>query len=153
MTVTYRLYVLAGRAAIALRDPDRARRALADLDAVGVHGRWAAASRTSIEAGVLALDGRLAEALAGYAEALRVWRALDLPFEVALTDLELVELVGLDNREARAAADEARAIATQLGAIGLVRRLDRVGLRDGGSTPPESAAKVAGQSEAASPVR
>ena len=126
VTVTYRIYVLAGHAALALRDPDRARRAIADLDSIGVNGRWAATSRAVIQAGILALEDRVPEALNAYGEVFRSWRALDLPFELALAELEMSELVGPTRREVRPAIDEARAIATRLDARLVLRRLDRL---------------------------
>ena len=123
VTVTYRVYVLAGRSALALGDVDRAKTAHADTVQIGVHGRWASASLATLQAGITALEGRTTEAIAAYGEAARAWRALELPFELGLCLLEFATFVGVARREARAAADEARTIFETLGATPLTARV------------------------------
>ena len=49
---------------------------------------------------------------------------MDVPFYVGLTALEFATLVGPDEPESAAAADEARAIWTRLGSPPLLARLD-----------------------------
>ena len=139
VTVTYRIYTLAARSALALGDVDRARAALADIDAIGVHGRWAAASRATLNAGIHALEGRTAEAIAAYAEAARDWRSLELPFELGLCLLEFASFVGVSRREARAAAEEARTIFEALGATPLIGRIERALAADGPAVPTAAA--------------
>ena len=64
-------YYQTARAALWGRDSDGARSDLAKLDATGVHGRVIETRRLTIRAGLAALDGQIADAVAGYRDALR----------------------------------------------------------------------------------
>ena len=143
MTVTYRVYVLAGRSALALGDVERAKSAYADTMQIGVHGRWATASLATLQAGIHALEGRATEAIAAYGEAARAWRALELPFELGLCLLEFATFVGVARREARVAAEEARTIFEELGAMPLLARVQGAMAASATTTPAnESRPKV-----------
>ena len=87
-------YVLprAAHAAILAGDRASATQALDRLDATGAHGRALEVDRTAIRAGLAALDGATAEAVAGYRAALAGWRELGLPWDEAITSLEFVRL-------------------------------------------------------------
>jgi tetratricopeptide (TPR) repeat protein len=113
----------AARPALWARDADRARAALEALDATGVHGRGLEVSRTTIRAGIAAIEGRPGEALAGYREALRGWQDLGLPWFQALTVIDALTLLGPGEPELHAAGEEARAILTRLGAKPILTRL------------------------------
>ena len=115
---------LAARAALWARDANGARVALSSLDEVGVHGTAIELSRTTIRAGIAALEGRRAEALAGYREALRGWRNLGLPWFMALTAVDALTLLGPDEPELHAAGEEARAVLARLGAKPILARLE-----------------------------
>ena len=74
-----------------------------------------------------ALEGRRAEAIAGYREALRGWRGIGLPFDEAMAALDLAILLAPTEREmaeAPAAIDGARETLARLGARPLLARLD-----------------------------
>ena len=114
----------ATRVALWLGDPARARASLQLHEALSERGRVVSAVRLSLRAGVEALEGRRDAAVAAYREALRAWREMDVPFYVGLTALEFAILVGPNEPEAAAAADEARAIWTRLGSPPLLARLD-----------------------------
>jgi class 3 adenylate cyclase/tetratricopeptide (TPR) repeat protein len=114
----------ATHAALWLGDAPRARAALALLEARPERGRVLAATRRMLQAGVRALEGERAGAVADYREAIRTWRDMDVPFHLGLTLLEFATLVGPGEPEARAAADEARALWTRLGSPPLLARLD-----------------------------
>ena len=114
----------AGRAAAWLGDVDAVREALGLL--VVQPGRVPAAARREIEAALAALEGRRSEALAGFIDALRRWRELGLEFEAALCGLNLVTMLGPSSPEARAAADDAAALFSRLGAQPLQVRLAEV---------------------------
>ncbi len=116
--------VLATRAALWLADAPRARAALALLEARPERGRVLAANMQTLRAGVRALEGERAAAVADYRVAVRAWRDLDDPFSLGLALLEFAILVGPSEPEAAAAADEARAIWTRLGSPPLLARLD-----------------------------
>ncbi len=111
-------------AALWLGDAVRARAALALFEARPDRGRMVAAKRQMLQAGLRALEGEREATMAGYRETIRTWRDMDLPFLLGLTLLEFATLVGPREPEARAAADEARAIWTRLGSPPLLARLD-----------------------------
>ena len=115
---------LAARAAVWTRDAERARAALGVLDESGVHGMAVELSRTTIRAGIAALEGRRTEALAAYREAFRGWRDLGLPWYVALAAIDALTVLGPDEPELQAAGEEARAILAGLGAKPFLARLE-----------------------------
>lgn len=73
------------------------------------------AVRRSLESGLVALGQGPVAALPGYVEAAEDLRALGVPFDLALSQLDFVT-VGPDSPEARKAGDEAAEIFTGLGA-------------------------------------
>ncbi len=112
---------LQSRSSIALRDAPALREALASAHLL--RGRWIAALRAEIEAGLCALEGRADDAAELYGVAIDAWRALNCNLDVAITELELVHLLGSDH-PAAVAGKEARDIFTQLGAAPFLARLD-----------------------------
>jgi hypothetical protein len=104
-------------------DVERARAAAARTDASPFSGATAQVDRLAARAGIAALEGHRDEAIAGYREVLRRRRALALHFETARSALDFVLLVGPDIPEARAAADEARAIFERVRARPYLERL------------------------------
>jgi tetratricopeptide (TPR) repeat protein len=120
---------LAGRAAIWAGSADDARAAADALRSMGVHGRAVNAGLRTLDAGIAALSGDREAATAAYLDVMRDWRDLGLMFDLALCQLDFVRFVGGESPDVRAAADEARATFTRLGAPGFLRRLDEaVGL-------------------------
>jgi class 3 adenylate cyclase/tetratricopeptide (TPR) repeat protein len=115
---------LATHAACWLGDAPRARAALDLFEARPERGRVVAARRQMLRAGVRALEGDRKAATVDYREALRPWRDMGVVFWLGLTLLEFATLVGPGEPEARAAADEARAIWTRLESPPLLARLD-----------------------------
>ena len=95
------------RAALWDRDADAVRADLAELDASGVHGPALEADRTTIRAGIAALEGRTADALALYREALRAWRDLGLAWDEALCAIDMAMLLDPAEPEVQAAAERA----------------------------------------------
>ena len=83
-------------------DPATAGLALDRLIATGAHGRALDVDRTAIQAGLAALEGRRADAIAGYRSAIAGWRDLGLPWDEAITSIEFVRLLGSDEPVARA---------------------------------------------------
>jgi hypothetical protein len=71
-----------------------------------------------------ALDGRRADALAGFTDAVRRWRDLGFEFEAAVCALNFVTTIGGSEPEVRAAAEDARAVFERLGAQPFMKRLD-----------------------------
>jgi hypothetical protein len=116
--------LLAARAALWAGDAAAARDDLAALDASGFHGPAIEADRRTIQAGIAALEGRPADALPLYREALRAWRDLGLAWDEALCGLDMAQLLDPDEPEVRAAADTAREILVRLEAAPFLARLD-----------------------------
>ncbi len=115
---------LAARPALWSGDTARVHEALVRLDATGVHGPVAEIHRSTLRAGLAAIDGRGAEALGLYREALRGLHDLGLPWDQALSAIDLVTVLDPTDPEVRAAADAARAILVGLRARPFVDRLD-----------------------------
>jgi class 3 adenylate cyclase/tetratricopeptide (TPR) repeat protein len=106
------------------RDLDGARADLAALEASGVHGAAIDADRTTMQAGVAALEAREADAMALYRNALRAWRDLGLAWDEALCGLDMALLLDPADPEVRAAAEAAREILVRLEAEPFIVRLD-----------------------------
>ncbi len=116
-------FSLAGRAALWRRDVLEAREALAALAAIRVHGEWPDLAKRQLEAGIAALEGRMDDATALYVETAGGWRALGVPFDLALGQLDFVTFVGPREPAAQKAADEAGQILRSLGAKPFLDRL------------------------------
>jgi class 3 adenylate cyclase/tetratricopeptide (TPR) repeat protein len=127
--------VLTARAALWAGDLERLARAIDDIRASGIRGRWLSAAAATLGAGLEARRGDAARAADGYAEAAGAWRALDVPLQLALCQLEAARLLPEKSAEAGEAADEARAILNGLRATTLLARLDR-GLAEPASPAP-----------------
>ena len=95
-------YTRAVRPALWARDLTEARRLTALAEAVGGYGPLIAARRATLHAGIAALDGRSAEALGLYREALRGWRSTHAVWDEALTGIDMATL--LDPSEPEVAA-------------------------------------------------
>src|SRR5579859_458205 len=114
----------AARPALWNRDVEAARADLAALDATGVHGSVVELRRMTIRAGLAALEGRAADALGQYREALGGWRDLGLAWDEALTGLDMAILLDPSEPEVRTAAESTRQILVRLGAKPFLARLD-----------------------------
>jgi class 3 adenylate cyclase/tetratricopeptide (TPR) repeat protein len=112
------------RAALWAGDAAAARDDLATLDASGIHGPAIEAGRATMRAGIAALEGRPADALPLYREALRAWRDLGLPWDEALCGLDMATLLEPAEPEVRAAAEASREILVRLEAAPFIVRLD-----------------------------
>jgi ATP/maltotriose-dependent transcriptional regulator MalT len=134
----------AGRAAAWLGQQDDAREALALL--TEQPGRVSAVVRREIESALAALDGRRAESLAGFVEAIRRWHELGAEFEAAVCALDMVIMLGTTTPEARAAADEAAALFRRLGAEPLLERLNEAA----SATRPTTASRAQVEADAPS---
>ena len=108
----------AARPALWARDVERAKEFLRRYTELGDFGPVADARMATLKAGVAALEGRSAEAIALYKEALRGWRAVHAVIDEALTGVDAAELLdrtdpagrrnlGVDARILRTAARQA----------------------------------------------
>jgi hypothetical protein len=107
-----------------------------------VHGPAIEAERAVIRAGMAALEGRTQEALAGYRIANAAWHALDLPWDEALTAIDMARLIGPDDPDVQNAAASGQEILARLGARPFLSQLDAQ--RAGGVSASRSAADDAG---------
>jgi len=114
----------AGRAALWLREPQSLAAAVERLAETQAHGAWLDAVRLGLEAGLAALEGRTDEGAAHFAGAAKALRDLDVPFDLALTQLDRITVLGADHPDSPAAAEEARAIFARLGAKPFLERLE-----------------------------
>jgi tetratricopeptide (TPR) repeat protein len=119
---------LAARAALWAGDREEAEAAVARLDATTFWGPALEVDRGVARAGVAALNGRAAEALVGYRDALRGYRALGLTFDEAAAAMDMAIVLPSPEHEApevAAAIETARETLTRLGASPFLAILDR----------------------------
>jgi hypothetical protein len=113
----------AGYTALWMADAERARAVLREMAARP--GRIVATHRRIIESGLAALEGRTADALAGFREARQVLREVGLRFPLALSAIAMTRVLGIGMPDVAEAVDEARAIIRdELRAPPLLQRLD-----------------------------
>jgi len=86
----------------------------------------AVAIRSTGRGGLVGLEGRTSEAVAHFREAIRRCREIGLDWTAAETALDFAWTVGPQVPEARAAAEEARAVFERVGARVYLERLDAV---------------------------
>lgn len=116
----------ARRAALWMRDPGRVAAAVEQLTEAHFHGAWLDAVRRDLEAGLAVLEGRTKEGATLFAQATTALRDLDVPFDLALTQLDRITVLGADHPDSPAAAEEAHAIFERLGAKPFLERLEAV---------------------------
>jgi tetratricopeptide (TPR) repeat protein len=131
----------AGRAALWAPEqlPIAAERIRAALDATTtLRGAWVENVRASLEAAMAGLEGRREEAVEGFKSALKVWAAMQLPFDHAMTVGDAVSVLGADALPP-GAIDEAKAFLDGIGAAPLLSRLAdaRVSTPDRPLTPDQ----------------
>ncbi len=144
------IFPMAIRAMLALRDARAARQMLDEFLATLVHGPAIDAMRRTAEAGLDALEGRRPESIAAYRDAQQRWRDAGVMFDLALCELDMVRLLGMDDPEVRAAAEECREILTSLGAKPYLAQLDAaIGQTEGPDQLRATQASKAATQEAA----
>jgi hypothetical protein len=134
------------RAALWAGDAAGAAALLARLESSLIRGQAVGLDRATLRAGLAALEGRRAEAVAGYRDALRGWRQLGLAFDEAMAVLDMAVLLAPTEREmaeARTAIEWARETLTRLGALPLLARLDQATRGAVATAAPEGAAALA----------
>jgi class 3 adenylate cyclase len=142
---------LAARATLWAGDVMAARDLVSRLDASIDRGQAVELDRVTLRAGLAVLEGRRADAIAGYREALRGWRALGCAFDEALAALDMAILLRPTEREMAEGAEvvsAARETLSRLGARPLFERLEAVASRPSGlvSSPSGALATSDGRS-------
>jgi hypothetical protein len=115
----------AAHPALWMHDLESARTLLARLEENAGSGPAAIARRTTVQAGVAALEGRVAEAKALYADALRGWRDTNGVWDEALTGLDMAELMDATDPDVAEVLTSTRQILERLGAKPYLARLDK----------------------------
>ncbi len=114
----------AARLSIRLGDAAGAQTDLAAIDERGLHTPRHEAERLAIRAGLAALDGRSAEAIRLYGEALQAFRELGLVFEIAQATIEMATVLDPAAPEVAAAIESARTILSRLRARPFLDQLE-----------------------------
>ena len=136
-------YLVAARSALHAGDAAGAAADLARVDRLPRRGRAIDNDRLIIRAGIAALEGRPAEALAGYRDALETWRDLGLAWDEAQLAFDMASFLDPAEPEVRAAAESGRAQMERLGAGRYLELLDAAidRPRDPRKSPPPVAAE------------
>ncbi len=127
------VYPLVIRSALYAGDASGAAETLARMDASGYWGPALSADRLVAAAGIDALEGRGASAVAGYREALRAYRQLGLAFDEATAAVDAAMLLPADERgipDIVVAIAAARETLERLGSRPFLELLDRVPARE-----------------------
>ena len=134
-----------GAVALWAGDAATARELTVRIEASLIRGQAIGLDLATLRAGVAALDGRRAEAIAGYRDVLRGWRQLDLAFDEALAALDMAILLAPtagEMAEAPAAIDWTRETLTRLRAAPLLERLDEATAGVAAKVPTDAAGAV-----------
>ncbi len=125
---------LAIRSALWSGDVETASTLLERLTSAVWAGQAIDLDRLTLRAGIAALEGRRADAITAYRDALRGWRQLGLVFDEAVAAVDLVTLLAPTEREmaeAPAAIAAAREALERLGARPFLERLATAGVAQG----------------------
>ncbi len=120
---------LAGVVALIAIDPGRAERALAAFDATDVHGRLWDLDRTLTRIGIAALMAPTGAELRSFREVIGAYRDMGLPYRQLMAVLALLATHGQKEPEIVELAVEAEAIMRRLGAVPMLRELERLRAR------------------------
>jgi hypothetical protein len=124
---------LATRATLWAGDAAGAASLVERMDRSVIRGQATELDRTTLRAGVAALEGRRPDAIAGYRDALRGWQGSGLAFEEAMAGLDMAILLAPTEREmgeAPGIVQGAREVFAALGARPFLARLDQVPIGD-----------------------
>ncbi len=116
--------VLGAHVALLKADLPAVQQDLEWLDQNRLAARWLERARRTIDAGRMALEGRVDESLIAYRQVIDEWRAEDLRLDLAMTLLERARLLGDVDKEAAAGRAEAAQLFAAMGADGLIDRLE-----------------------------
>jgi class 3 adenylate cyclase len=116
----------AAQAAVWDRDPVGAQADVEASMALGPRGAATRVRRDQIRAGIAALSGRTAEALAAYPAVITTLRDLGLHSEAAFAAIDMATVLDPAEPAVAVAVDAARETFARLGAVPFVRRLDEL---------------------------
>ena len=128
-------YYRAGHPALWSGNLEEARRLADAAEEAGGFGPLIAARRQTSRAGIAALEGRTADALNLYRDALRGWRSVHAGWDEALTGVDMATVLDPAEPEVAAAIKSTREILERLGAKPYLERLDAAVARERGGEP------------------
>ena len=131
-------YAIAGRHALLARDLVAARQDRDNLAALSPHGGNGARLR-ELEGGIAALEGRPAQAMELFGQAIPVYERLGLALDIAIAGLIMVTVMDPAEPRVRAAGLEARERFATIGAKPFVARVDEAMARVELRGAPETA--------------
>ena len=114
-------YYRAARVGLWSRDVGEAQRLYDLMVGTGGFGPLIAARKATIRGGIAALEGRPAEALSLYREAMRGWRDTGAVWDEALTGIDMAELLDSNDQEVAEFITSARVILERLRATTVPR--------------------------------
>jgi class 3 adenylate cyclase/tetratricopeptide (TPR) repeat protein len=117
--------ILGAHVALLQGDLDVSRATAESSGTLSVNASWLDRSRRTLEAGALAIEEKHAEAGQLYRRVIDEWRRADLRLDLALTLFERSRLLGDVDPEAAKGRDEAAQLFAQMGADGLLERIER----------------------------
>jgi class 3 adenylate cyclase/tetratricopeptide (TPR) repeat protein len=112
------------RPALWNHDAAAMRQDLAAIEATGIHGRVMDARRTTMQAGIAAVEGHGLQATTLYRDAIHMWRELGQPWDEALTAIDAATVVGTMDAEIQRAVERSREFLVSVRATTFVERLD-----------------------------
>ena len=112
------------RPALWAGDATAIREDLAALDSIGIHSPVMDARRTTLLAGLAALEGQAPQATALYRDAIRMWRELGQRWDEALTAIDAATVVGAADPELQRAMERSREFLEGVRATRFIERLD-----------------------------
>ena len=133
----------AARPLIWSRDVDAAKDLLEKAEERGSSTPFASAAYATMKGGIAALEGRTAEALGSYREALRGFRGIHARWDEALTGLDMAQLLDTNDPEVAEVIKSTRAILTELRAKPYLDRLEAAA--SGQVAEPQSEASAASE--------
>jgi hypothetical protein len=145
----------AGRAALRMGDLDRARDVLGRLDSIVSPDRTDRDFGAMVRAGIAALEGRVADAIAGSRHTIRDLTARGNAYPAAIHGSELGLLVGVTDPVVRELVEEARRVFVEVRATPSVTLADEVlaGVRAPIVPPPGASTTSAASTSSAGPVQ
>jgi hypothetical protein len=129
------------------RDPSEIRGLYDRIAELGAFSPAAEARLATLEGGIAALEGRPADALVSYREALGIWRAIHARWDEALTGMDMAELLDPSDPEVAEVIKSTRAILEGLRAQPYLERLERAASREVGE--PSHAKKLSRKTQVA----
>jgi hypothetical protein len=124
--------------AVLAREPVLARATVDRLHELGTRGRATEAGRNAVLAGIAAMEGDKAAALAGFRQSINALNELATPYDAALATMVAISCLGAGEPETLGWATRAADFFEAVGATPLALQLGRLVEQAGGSSQATS---------------